>query len=221
MTSIKSLFIFSLVITQLSGCASVLKGVEQEMTFKSDPEGATVFVDGLKKGQTPLTVKLRKDEYKRVTLKKKAYQDHVILLQQRFDKIGLINIILPTGFTTDASTGAMFAYVPGTFYINLTKLDGKNLSNRYLQRDTGNELREFVFINYIKLKQQCVKQCDSESIQTLTWLVAKEYKKANTLAREYVRKALITSNNPIEYLRQLESDIKADPPQVVAIKGKQ
>ena len=56
MTSIKSLLIFSLVIFQLAGCASVLKGVKQEMTFKSDPAGATVFVDGLKKGQTPLKI---------------------------------------------------------------------------------------------------------------------------------------------------------------------
>lgn len=220
MTSIKSLFIFSLVITQLSGCASVLKGVEQKMIFKSDPEGATVFVDGLKKGQTPLTVKLRKDEYKRVTLKKKGYQDHVILLQKRFDKIGLINIVLPTGFTTDASTGAMFAYVPGSFYINLVKLDGKKASNGYLQRDIKNELREFVYINYMKLKQQCDEQCDSEYMQTLTWLVAKEYKKENTLAREYVHKALITSNDPIEYLRQLKFNIEADIPQVVAINKK-
>lgn len=104
----------------VSGCASVLNGTEQEMTFKSEPEGAIVLVDGLERGKTPLTVKLKKNEYKNVTFKKEGYHSETLPLNKKMDPVAWINIFWDLS-TTDAITGALYEYEPGSLYVTMKK----------------------------------------------------------------------------------------------------
>lgn len=219
MCSVKNLLI--LVILMLStACASVFSGVEQEMSFNSKPEGATVYVDGLEKGKTPLLVKIRKDEHKNITFKKTGFRDEKIILHSKFDPVGLLNLFVVTGFTTDALTGAMFEYAPGKYVVKLEKA-GTKISRSNLQRDYNKELVTFVSKNYRKLKSQCHTNCNNMDFQTLSWLITKVYDQNNQQAKQYAIKALAISNNSLEFLRQLESDVKAETPQVVAIQSQQ
>lgn len=104
----------------VTGCASVINGTEQEMTFKSEPEGATVLVDGLEKGKTPLTVKLKKNEFKNITFRKSGYHDEVIPLQKEMDPVAWLNIFWDLS-TTDAMTGAIYQYQPSAHYVTMKK----------------------------------------------------------------------------------------------------
>ena len=104
----------------VTGCAGIINGTEQEMTFKSDPEGATVLVDGLEKGKTPLVVKLKKNEYKTITFRKAGYHDEVVPLGKEMDPVAWLNIFWDLS-TTDAITGALYEYQPSAHYVTLKK----------------------------------------------------------------------------------------------------
>lgn len=192
-----------------TGCASMFSGTEQDMSFKSEPEGATVYVDGLEKGKTPLQVKLRKDEFKNVTFKKTGYHDEVITLHAKFDPLGLLNLLTSTGFTIDALTGAMFEYAPGQYLVKLKKQHHK-VSPARLDRNYQVELTNFISKNYSILKRQCQTDCDNTLFQTLTWLITKVYKKDIKISRYYALTAFNSSTNPVEYLQQLRISIKSD-----------
>lgn len=219
MNSIKNMPVLALFML-IAGCASLFSGIEQEMTFKSDPEGATVYVDGLEKGKTPLVVKLRKDEYKNVTFKKIGYRDEVVTLHSKLDPIGLLNLIVITGFTTDALTGAMFEYAPGQYLVKLEK-EHRKVSATHMDRDYESELKNFVLDNYSTLKSQCQTSCENALFHTLSWLVAKVYKKDNKIAKHYALAAFTTSGDSVEYLRLLESRVKTNTLRVAVIKGNQ
>jgi hypothetical protein len=58
---------------QISGCATVVNGKTQEVTFSSDPLGATVFVDGLNVGTTPTAANLTRTESHAVRIEKPGF----------------------------------------------------------------------------------------------------------------------------------------------------
>ena len=189
-----------------SACAGMFKGIDQKMTFKSQPDGADVYADGLLIGTTPLVFKLRKDEYSKIVLKKQGYRDEEILLNAKFDKLGLLNILnIPLGgigFTTDALTGAMFAYKPGEFYVPLTKTSHASLS-----RDSLQEFTLFVTNNYHNMKSQCEIYCKGEYFDTAAFYISKIYDQDMDSAKKYANKHISTTLQPEEFLHQLDADI--------------
>jgi len=48
----------ALACIYLSSCALVFKGTKEEVSFRSDPQRAEVHVNGVRMGETPLTLKL-------------------------------------------------------------------------------------------------------------------------------------------------------------------
>lgn len=110
----------AVMMTGISGCASVINGTTQDLTFKSEPEGATVLVDGLERGKTPVTVTLQKNEHQTVTFRKNGYKDVVVALDKKMDPIAWLNIFWDLS-TTDAMTGALYEYQPSAHYVTLKK----------------------------------------------------------------------------------------------------
>lgn len=105
----------------MAGCASVIKGTSQTVTFNSNPEGAEVLVDGIPFGATPLSVKLAKNKYSNITFKKEGYKPRSMVLEKQFDGIALINIVWDFS-TTDLITGAIYEYSPSQYYVDLKKV---------------------------------------------------------------------------------------------------
>ena len=119
MIYMKNLIMFIAFILA-TGCAGVINGTDQDMTFRSDPEGATIMVDGLERGKTPLTISLKKSQYKTVTFKKDGYKDQSIELTKEMDTVAFLNIFWDLS-TTDAMTGALYEYKPGMYHITMQK----------------------------------------------------------------------------------------------------
>ncbi|MGN0019222.1 MAG: PEGA domain-containing protein [Sphingobacterium hotanense] len=55
--TLRSLLLGSVLF--LTSCATVFTGTKQNVMIKSNPEGATIEVDGFEQGVTPMPVKLR------------------------------------------------------------------------------------------------------------------------------------------------------------------
>jgi uncharacterized protein YceK len=107
-----------------TGCATILKGTSQTVSFNSEPAGATVLVDGKAMGVTPVALMLKKNKYDTVTVQKKGYKSQTMPIKTRFDGIAIINIFWDLS-TTDLITGAIVEYKPDNYHFELKKLEGK------------------------------------------------------------------------------------------------
>ena len=103
-----------------TGCCSVIKKGEQTVTFKSEPEGAQVLIDGKPMGVTPLSVSLKKNAYDTVMIKKIGYTTQSVPLEKKYDGFALLNVFWDFS-TTDLITGAAYEYRPNQYYFELKK----------------------------------------------------------------------------------------------------
>jgi len=102
----------------LSGCATIISGDTETVTFNSSPEGADVYIDGSIVGKTPLSIVLEKNKKDVVMLKKEGYQSVTRDLTKSYDSITMLSIFWDLS-TTDFLTGAAMEYAPKSYYIEL------------------------------------------------------------------------------------------------------
>lgn len=102
-----------------TGCASIISGVNQDITFNSNPEGAKVFLNGKIVGVTPFTFSAQKNKYDTMRIEKKGYVTINRDLNKTYDGVALINVFWDLS-TTDAITGAIFKYEENSYFIEMT-----------------------------------------------------------------------------------------------------
>jgi len=112
----------TLALISMFGCAAVINGTSQSVTFTSDPEGATVEVDGVPYGETPVSVDLKKNRHSTVIFKKEGYKSRTMAITKRFDAAAIFSIVLWDLGTTDFATGAAYLYSPDRYYVEMRKL---------------------------------------------------------------------------------------------------
>jgi hypothetical protein len=117
------LVLLSIVALLLQGCASVIKGQSQTVTFDSTPTGAEVILDGNSMGKTPVTLKLKKNKYETIMIKLKGYKTVTRPLDKSYDAVALLNIFWDLS-TTDLISGAAYEYEPNSYNFTLEAEEG-------------------------------------------------------------------------------------------------
>ncbi|MEL0637286.1 PEGA domain-containing protein [Marinomonas sp. TI.3.20] len=102
----------------LSGCASIISGTNQTLTFNSNVEGVNVYVDGALIGKTPVSVSFKKNKAQTVMFKKKGYETVIRSITKKFDPVALLDIFWDLS-TTDFITGAVYEYEPNSIYVEM------------------------------------------------------------------------------------------------------
>lgn len=120
MKKLSGIFALLTLFVTMSSFASIIKGTSQTITFNSEPSGAKVYLDGQMFGETPLTLKLKKNKYDSIMVKKEGYVTQTAFLNKDYDGVALINIFWDLS-TTDLITGAAFEYNPNQFFFDLEK----------------------------------------------------------------------------------------------------
>jgi hypothetical protein len=91
------------------GCATLLRGSRQTMSFETEPTGALVIVDG-KSHYSPVKVVLARKEVHEVLIRMTGYRTVKFAIDPQWDGVSLVgNIILPggsVGLVIDAADGA-------------------------------------------------------------------------------------------------------------------
>lgn len=97
----------SILAISASGCASLFGENNRQITVKSQPSGANVYIDGVNYGTTPAIVTLPTYVWngQSIVVKKDGYQDTGVLINSKFQNVGLLNILFWPGFLIDAATG--------------------------------------------------------------------------------------------------------------------
>lgn len=118
-------FTFLIVILSIfgfSGCASIITGTDQVLTFNSEPDGATVTVSGKVVGKTPLTAPINKGKNQALTFEKEGYKTHSVQLSTSLNSWFWGNILFGglVGSSTDGVSGAIHEFSPDQYFVTLT-----------------------------------------------------------------------------------------------------
>lgn len=208
------LFIIALTFV-LHACATVFSDTSDLIQFTSVPEGADVFVNGHKIGQTPLSEKFDRDTFAKslVQVKLDGHEEQRFTLQKSLNKIALINFTFWPSWATDALSGSMIQYSPNSYHVFLKrdKLSSKDQNNQNDQRnyEEQKKIQDFVLRRYSALQADVAKG-DGESLKTL-WQIQAKNKMSYTDFRSMIQgktKDLLETKRPIDFYLILEEIVK-------------
>lgn len=145
-------FCCALMIIGLSSCATVIEGKTQEITIESNIKGAIIKIDGIAVGKTPAVVVVRKQKAaRRITLQKEGYESKVAIMDNKTSPWFWVNILVGgfLGSATDSSTGAMYTYAPGRFFIEMPT------KTAFYQEKA--KMRYFVLMNHDRINKDIAR----------------------------------------------------------------
>lgn len=118
-TSIK-LCLFSCLIL-LSSCATIISGSRQKVRIASEPAAATVYINAIEVGKTPVHKNLKRNQAYELVLKLDGYKPYKTKLEKKFNAWYVGNILFGglVGLIVDPITGAMFKLKPEDIEGNL------------------------------------------------------------------------------------------------------
>jgi hypothetical protein len=108
-------------ILLITGCATLFTGTSDDIYINSNPQGAEIFIDGLKVGKTPATVTVKRPGFsdKEVVLKLDGYERRIFILKKSFNAVAILNLGSLVGWIIDFATGSIFKYDPKSYEIDL------------------------------------------------------------------------------------------------------
>jgi len=116
----KKLSILLVIMFLFSSCATIFTGGKKLVRVDSkDVKGATVLVNGLEKGTTPMSFKAKAEDM--ITIEKEGYQSKTVTVDSKFNNIAILNLFSLLGWGIDAITNSL--KVPDTtlYTISLEK----------------------------------------------------------------------------------------------------
>ena len=110
-------------LTMTAGCATIVNHPTQAIGFSSRPAGASVTVDGIVQGQTPLVKKLSRKNNHLVSFELEGYEPFKASLVPEVSGWVWGNIVLGglIGLAIDAGTGSMYKLTPDQVAAELQK----------------------------------------------------------------------------------------------------
>lgn len=114
------------------GCASIIRGKEQNVSINSDPAGAQVKINGAPKGYTPVVVPISRRDVPTVTIEADGYKTYEIALNRTHSPWAMLNLIFGPfalfGVIPDLINDANVTFQPDTINTKLIKIQTKLLS---------------------------------------------------------------------------------------------
>jgi len=128
------LMIIAITVLVFTSGTTILSGTSDEIRFDSDPEGASIMLDGLKLGKTPATVSIKRPGFgnKEITLKLDGYEDRTFMLQKEFNTMAICNLASWPGWVIDILTGSVMKYSKTNYDVDL---DAKAFNLNELEKD--------------------------------------------------------------------------------------
>jgi hypothetical protein len=200
----------------LYGCATLFAPGTDDITIRTDPEGAEIY-DGINFiGKTPLTHSFIRDtfENKILTVKMDGRKSQKLYLGRTLEQTALFNFgfFLTTGGATswgiDALSGHMIKYSPDSYLIELEKEEGVEGKKEQAYRQ---RLR-FVIVNHDCLKKDIAKG-QGEYLSAYYEIGPSQYPYDNYQSfLSHVSgqaRLLLAADDPLEFHRELEGRFNA------------
>lgn len=137
----------------LGGCATIFSDGQDTITFNSNVDKTKVFLDGIKLGETPLTIPIeRKTASRKLKFTKSGYQTQELPLSHKFnmnfamllDISGTVTFLTPGA--VDALSGNLIKYSPTEYHIEMEPEKSGNLK-LFRQRVASMQFAAYNFSN--------------------------------------------------------------------------
>jgi hypothetical protein len=163
----------SLALLILIGCASIVDGTTQLVSFNSEPSGAQVLVSGSMVGVTPMSIEIKREKGTTVTIRKDGYEPHVVTLNTKLNPMFWGNIITggTFGSTTDSMSGASVEYSPDQYFVTLNPIAVPETSR--VAHGLERKVRDFILVNFQNL-QDDLEDGQGEYLSSLLSLLSVE-----------------------------------------------
>lgn len=165
--------VFSTVCLLLAtGCASIIDGRRESVSFSSDPPGAQIIINGKTMGVTPASIFLERSDYDKanVLFKKEGYQDQQAFIQTSLNMWFWGNILCGGvfGSSTDSASGAMWKFSPNSYYVAMAPLKASQAEwDRFMYERI---IRRFVLVTYDHLVSDLAKDGGEHLLRLLQLL---------------------------------------------------
>lgn len=113
--------LMAIIAVSQNGCATVVSGKTQDVMIRSNPPGATVKIDEIVMGTTPMVANIVRKKRHAISISKPGYQEVSQGTTRGFNGWYLGNILLGgiIGLIVDPITGAMYDVEPGEINVSL------------------------------------------------------------------------------------------------------
>ena len=103
----KKLLLFNLLfVFFFQSCGTILNAGKAKVALTAkNQDGTTVLVNGLEKGVTPLTIKVKADDI--ITFEKDGFEKRQVIVDSKFNTITILNLFSILGWGIDAISGAL------------------------------------------------------------------------------------------------------------------
>ncbi|WP_375172002.1 PEGA domain-containing protein [Marinobacter sp.] len=174
-----------------TGCASVVSGTDQKVTFNSEPEAATVTVAGRVLGKTPLTVPVDRASNQSLTFEKEGYKTYTAQLSTTTNPWFFGNIVIGglVGSTTDGVSGAIHEFSPDQYFVTLKPDTPTGIST-----SKKRQIKEIVIAFSDELRHQ-LAMGGGEKVDTIVHLLGVNASQKATTIRALNQLALATEND--------------------------
>jgi len=112
----------ALATLSLTSCATIFTGTKDNISFKTNVDGAKVSINGIEKCTTPCTIPVKRSLGATTgELSKDGYAGKTFKLDKKFNAVTLLNILLGglVGGGIDCATGAAMKYDTKDYNIEL------------------------------------------------------------------------------------------------------
>ena len=181
-----------------NGCASIIDGKQQEMTFNSEPDGAKITINGRQIGTTPMTTSIDRKKDQTLLIEKEGYKPVTMQLTTTLNGWFWGNILLGgvIGSTTDGISGAYVEYAPSQYYIPLTQIGDNNASLKI-------ETKLFTMINYDKIVKELFTEPGEYTKALFALMEIKEEEESLVISQ--MRDLAISTNNVLVFAEKVKT----------------
>lgn len=126
----KNIYILGAAMLFITSCATIFTGTEDMIYFDTNPQGAEIFIDGLKVCETPCSSLVKRSlSDKHFEVKMDEYETRVITLDREFNTVSIINLGFVIGWAVDAATGSLMRYDRKGYDLDLRRDNRSSLMN--------------------------------------------------------------------------------------------
>jgi len=145
-------------VFSIAGCATIMSGRSQEVSFHSNPEGSTVVVGGKIIGKTPLTTTLKKSARQSLEFRKEGYKTLSTVMDTSTSGWFWGNILIGglLGSTTDGITGSIYKYSPSRYLVTLEPKNANQLERKTALSDRQKAI-QFIVMSYKSILEEVSK----------------------------------------------------------------
>jgi len=141
------------MVLGVAGCGALFNSGPAKVSFTSSPEGAEIWIDGVRRGTTPAVIELPKNKDYVVVFRKEGHEEVTASITKRVGAtyvvldvlVGLLPVVI------DAATGSWYVLSSDAVHGTLGQANGEELSGTLTPSQLEEVLRGVPASRFIEL----------------------------------------------------------------------